>query len=327
MTVNQLIYKVSRPIGGLRLARFLARKHPRILMYHRISPHDEPGKIHVDQFRDQMRMIKRDFHPMNLTQLIEAHHSGTVPDHAVVVTFDDGYADFAEYAFPVLKEEGIPVTLFITTGFVNHDLWLWPDQVRYAIDKTARKGPVTLTGMDTSLDISSDRNQAWNAIADHCLTIPNDQKETLIANLFEQLDVARPAGPPPEYEGLNWLQVKSMVEEGLDIGSHSYSHPILTKLRQDALTTELELSRQLIREKLGVDAQVFCYPNGQPIDFNSEVKSAIQAAGYQVAVAAFPSRHPLADPWAINRYPANKLWDLFEKNLYGMTYLNNRNMA
>lgn len=324
MTLNQFIYKATRPLGGLQLARMLARHHPRILMYHRLSATDEPGKIHVDQFRKQMRLIKRHFHPMNLTELLEAHEQGNVPNHAVVVTFDDGYADFAEYAFPIMQEEGIPSTLFITTGFVNGDLWLWPDQLRYVIDNTVSHKEVFIEGLNETINVHTDREKAWNAVADYCLTIPNEQKESLISGLYEKLDVVRPDRSPSQYRGLEWPQLRTMVNKGLDIGSHSYSHPILTRLRSDALISELTSSRELIREKLGVDTQVFCYPNGQPFDFNSDVKSAIRAAGYSVAVAAYPSRHPLSDIWAINRYPANKLWELFEKNVYGMTYLNSR---
>ncbi|ROT98389.1 polysaccharide deacetylase family protein [Marinobacter sp. R17] len=322
MTLNQFIYKATRPLGGLQLARMLARHHPRILMYHRLSATDEPGKIHVDQFRKQMRLIKRHFHPMNLTELLEAHEQGNVPNHAVVVTFDDGYADFAEYAFPIMQEEGIPSTLFITTGFVNGDLWLWPDQLHYVIDEASIGGePVYIDGMDKYVELLSDRDRAWNTIADYCLKIQNEKKESLISNLYHRLNVVRPSQAPVQYCGLKWSQIRKMVKSGLDVGSHSYSHPILTQLQDNELDKELKLSKLLIQKELNIETPLFCYPNGTPDDFNEKIKESISKAGYRYAVNAYPSRLPLSDTLSINRYPAVENMMLFEKTVFGTGYL------
>lgn len=321
MTLNQFIYKATRPLGGLQLARILARHHPRILMYHRLSAKDEPGKIHVDQFRKQMRLIKRHFHPMNLTELLEAHEQGNVPNHAVVVTFDDGYADFAEYAFPIMQEEGIPSTLFITTGFVNGDLWLWPDQLRYLVNHTETVGPVEIPGLSTPIDIQANKEKAWNAIADYCLTIPNKQKVQLIDSLFNSLKVDTCFETPPEYKALSWSQVRDMCGKGLDLGSHSYSHPILTLLDPNELKYELTTSKQLIKNNLSFEPTLFCYPNGQYFDFDDNVKKEIRQAGYKVGVAAFPGTRPLEDIWEIKRYPVSSAQDSFNKLLFGFTFL------
>lgn len=321
MTLNQFIYKATRPLGGLQLARILARHHPRILMYHRLSAKDEPGKIHVDQFRKQMRLIKRHFHPMNLTELLEAHEQGSVPNHAVVVTFDDGYADFAEYAFPIMQEEGIPSTLFITTGFVNGDLWLWPDQLRYVIEKCETEDPVNIPGFDKQLDILSDRTKAWSIVADHCLTIPNRQKLQLIEALFKSFNISFPGKAPENYKPLSWLQIREMCSEGLDVGSHSFSHPILTSLDLGELEDELSKSKQLIRKNLGFDTAMFCYPNGQRYDFDDKIKKEIKRAGYRFGIAAFPEAYPLSDIWEIKRYPVSSGQDSFYKSLFGFSYL------
>lgn len=321
MTLNQMIYKASRPLGGLRIARYMARKHPRILMYHRLSQRNEPETLTKELFREQMLMVRRSFNPMTLSQLLKHREAGSVPEHAVVITFDDGYSDFAEMAYPILKELRIPATLFITTGFVNGDLWLWPDQLRYAIDHRKGTSAFQLDESEAPIDIDVDPDRAWNSIADYCLTLSNQQKMRLIDSLFSDLNVVKPAQAPSKYSALSWQELKAMVDEGLDIGSHTVSHPILTKLNTEELEYELRESKETIFRKLGVSTEVFCYPNGSQNDFNEAVKNLISKAGYKYAVAAFPDSKPIADRWCIHRYPAQYKLAEFEKNLFGLSQI------
>jgi len=164
MTFNQLVYTLARPIGGLRLARYLARRHPRILMYHRVNGGNGVDGLNVDVFREQLRMIKKDFHPMALDDLVKAGERGTLPDNAVALTFDDGYRDFYEHAFPLLEEMGLPATLFVTTGFVSGELWLWPDQLKYVLENTNQKY-LNLSELEASLETAAQRHVAWNLVS------------------------------------------------------------------------------------------------------------------------------------------------------------------
>ncbi len=66
--------------------------------------------------------------------------------NAVVITVDDGYLDFYEIAFPALREAGLPATLFLTTRFVDGDIWLWPDQVRYILEHSEYVEPLAIPG-------------------------------------------------------------------------------------------------------------------------------------------------------------------------------------
>ncbi|MFL1453588.1 polysaccharide deacetylase family protein [Marinobacter sp. GN3S48] len=320
MTFNQLIYKGSRPFGGFRLAKLMSRRHPKILMYHRISSDPNAEGLTADQFRLQVDIIKREFLPMTLRDLLSAHESREVPDNAVVVTFDDGYADFAEVAFPILQAAGVPATLFVTTGFVNGDIWLWPDQIRYAISHAGTE-QLTLPPFNQSFNVKVDPFESWNTIADHCLTTSNEEKLALIDELYKQLKVTKPVTAPDNFRAVSWKQIKQMIGDGLDIGSHSISHPILTKLNDEQLSNELQRSRQKIEAETGMSVDVFCYPNGREVDFDQRVKECIHQCGYRYAVSAFPAKRPIDDNWCINRYPIGRRLDLFEKNLFGFSYL------
>jgi len=320
MTLNDLIYRFVRPLGGLQVAKYLARRHPRILMYHRIASNASRGALDVEVFRHQIQTIKKEFNPISLEDLMIAHEHGGVPDNAVVITFDDGYADFYENAFPVLREEGIPCTLFVTTGFVNGHLWLWPDRLRFCVDQT-RCDHVCFPEIEKKLSTPQDRHEAWNALADHCLELPDQDKNIFIQRVADQLKVKLPPNAPDQYKGLNWDQVREISSAGIEIGSHSVSHPILTSLDPHELERELVVSRETIETEIEKPVKAFCYPNGQPVDINERVKSAVRSAGYQYALVAFPDSMPLVDFWAIHRYPGSTSNAMFEKIIYGLIYL------
>lgn len=320
MTLNQLIYQVAKPLGGLQVAKFLSRHHPKILMYHRILDDSNVEGLTADIFRKQMKIIKKNFLPMTLKDLLSAHEQGRVPANAIVITFDDGYADFAEVAFPILEAEAVPVTLFVTTGFVNGDIWLWPDQIRYAISKARTEG-LTLQGINQPLNLQTQPLLAWDMISDYCLTISNSEKLATIDELFYKVGVQKPEVVPNEFRPVSWEQIRQMIERGLDVGSHSISHPILTKLDENQLAQELKQSREKLQQEIGRPVDVFCYPNGEDTDFDQRVQEWIKHSGYRYAVSAFPSRHPISDNWCINRYPVGSKLDMFEKNVFGLSYL------
>lgn len=319
MGLGQFIYRIGKPLGGLKLARFITRGHPRILMYHRITENGEKGTISVANFRKQMEMVRNNFNTTTLRDLISNADNASIRDYTVVVTFDDGYYDFAKYAYPILKELGIPVTLFVTTSFVNGDLWLWPDQIRYIIEQS-EFDKIYLNEINSLVEIKAKPEDAWNSIADYCLKLSNDEKYNFLLDISHKLEVDLPHTPPFEYSPITWEQLGPMVHDGLDLGSHSCTHPILTNLKADDLIKEVEGSKTCIENRLNVTPDAFCYPNGQQTDFNDGIKDIVRGVGYSYAVAAFPSQNPLKDRWAINRYPMGPSYEAAEKAVFGITY-------
>ncbi|WP_323753756.1 polysaccharide deacetylase family protein [Marinobacter sp.] len=323
MTLNHFIYKVARPFGGLQVARFLARNHPRILMYHRISPDGAPGTISVDQFRNHMNLIKKQFNPLPLSELVALHEQGTVPKNAVVITFDDGYRDFADFAFPIMKDEGVTATLFLTTGFVNGDLWLWPDQLKYLVNRKAHTGNFQLPSLDTHIDLNLSPYEIWSRLADYCMQMSNERKLTFIKKLYSINNIDIPVTPPEKYRPVTWQQVRKMVDDGLEVGCHSYSHPILTSMKEEELKVELLDSKKMIEKNIYKKVNFFCYPNGQESDTSAAIEALLSKYGYEYGVVAFSGINPLGDIWRIKRYAAPEQLMNFEKVLFGLRYIFN----
>ncbi|MFD2228573.1 polysaccharide deacetylase family protein [Alkalimarinus sediminis] len=317
MTVKNIAYAIGKALGGVKVLKYLARNHPRILMYHRIRATAEGDGIHVDVFRQQMEILARDFNVVSLEELLHlANNNQPLPQHAVVITFDDGYEDFYLNAFPVLQALSLPTTVFVTTGFVSNETWLWPDKIKYMLSES-QIGTLFVPELNTTFTLKTDKLRAWHSIADYCLTIPNKQKNPFINDLAIKLSVTLPFSAPDMYKALSWDQVKEMSANGIDIGSHSVTHPVMTKLELTDLRDELENSKRIIEQMLNKPVTGFCFPNGLSEDINEEVQGEINRAGYQYALAAFPTLNPLAERLAIGRYPAHPDISEFEKIVYG----------
>lgn len=320
MKIFKYFYKLFEVFGGLLLCRFLSRNHPKVLMYHRVTPEGCCGSISVDNFRKQMELLKKKFNPISVEELKKLATNDLILKNPVVVTFDDGYADLFKYAYPILRELNIPAALFVTTGFVDGDVWLWPDQIRYALERN--EGNVSSYCFKSKeFDLNCDTDTAWGEIADYCLTVSNREKLELISELYRQLELSIPPNAPENYQPLTWEEISIMNKSGLDVGSHSHSHPVMAKLDDDDLLEEICKSKSIIESKLGIDVETFCYPNGQSVDFDERVKFNLKKSLYRFAFVAYPGANPLDNLLEINRYPVGNNWKEYVKTVSGFKYL------
>lgn len=299
-------------------AKQLARNHPIILMYHRVLPEKTSYSMSLALFRQQMKILKNNFNIVPLKELIN-NANGKNKKNSIAITFDDGYQDFYSYVLPVLKEFEIPATLFVTTGFVNGDFWLWPDKLRYLLENT-EKDELFIKQFDSNLKLDQGWEEAWHVISNYCVNKTKEDRDIIIQDLQDLLEIKLPIEVPEKFKGVTWSQIKEIADVGMEIGSHTVSHEILSHLPLTSVVKELVDSKKILDIKLNKKVKGFCYPNGLQEDINSEVKKKIKQAGYDYAVAAYPSRKPLGDLMEINRYPASSNMYNFKNTIYGLRY-------
>ena len=276
------------------IVRWVCKGRARILMYHRFG-RDEWGRSTLpDVFDSQLQYLRRHFRPCRLSELSARLESGEpLPDDLVVVTVDDSYHDFGEVAYPVLERHGIPATIFVVTGAADQTLWLWFDAIRYFLWH-ARAGTYDVPIADATVRISlpperARRLDAWHTVADACLPLPARPRWAAVLGVGERLDVALPAAPTSEFRALDWDELRALDPELVEIGSHTRTHPILSQCSPAELDEELQGSKREIERQLDRPVTVFCYPNGQPGDYNAETRAAVVRAGYGCAVVAHGS--------------------------------------
>lgn len=248
-------------LGGVALRRRMTRGGVRILMYHRFQD-GAPG------LRAQCQHIRKHYRPISMKQLAESYQDGApLPAGAVAVTVDDGYRDFVE-AEPVFRAFDIPTTVFVVSDFVDGKRWLATDAVSYALEHTPRK------------DIRVD----GRAFCERLKALPVPQAEQAVTELLRELDVELPPKPSEEYAAMTWDDARAVAAHGVEVGAHTRTHPILSKVTDhERLRDEILSPRERLEAELGRPPLHFCYPNGRREDF-TDAAIALVASAFQTGV-------------------------------------------
>jgi len=326
MSIKSKLVTTACHLGGFRLARFLTRSHPRVLMYHRFSADDASNRVSVELFDRQLSELKDNFIVQPLSHICDYLRAGkAVPHNSIALTIDDGYDDFYQYAFPILKKHDLPATLYVTADFVDRKLWLWPDKIAYMLKSTGAKSLIHThpdnTSRTLSLLTSADRVSAWSVLNEHCLTIGHEERQQFLDQLAHNLAVTIGTEPEPDYAPMSWSAVRELSENGIEIGAHSRTHPVLSNLDRDRLWQEIHGSKIRIEQFISSPVTAFCYPNGRREDYNDLVKQVVIESGFSTATVAFHDKAVWQDLFEIRRYGVGRDMFQFRQALYGVEYL------
>jgi len=270
--------------GRLHFPYIRRRQGPcfQILCYHRVNDEQDPffPGIPVATFTAQMEMLRRHFHVLPLDELVDRFIEGDVPRRSIAVTFDDGYRDNYENAFPVLKRLGLPATIFLTTGVVGGTSALWHERIFTAFRETSC-ATVVIDGKPYSLNTIEEKNTALYVLVRKLRKCSPDERDNLLRQTEEQLGIE---GKYPTPAMLNWQEVKEMAQSTISFGAHTVSHPILSRLPIPQVSDEIIVSKHHLEDVLRQKVRLFAYPNGQAQDFNNDIKRIVREAGFSAAV-------------------------------------------
>ena len=311
--------------GLYALARLLTRRQPKILMYHHFAKHGDAVCTSVASFRRQLEYISRHFRAVTVSQLVKEYYElGRVPANTIALSIDDGYVDFYETAFPLLKAFNIPATFYVTTGFINGSEWLWTDQLHWMFETLGEKGPaVELAGF--SLPPAAHDSRSWSqrsyALNGYLLTLENNKKWEIISQLESKWCLTIPKTAPGMYAACNLQQLQEMQDFGIEIGGHTVSHPSLGRVSVNESDREITECMRFLSSHLGEKTRSFCYPNGTPIDYNNSIKAQVKRVNFSAAVTAFSDSQVFNDRYAIRRFAAGNELFQFYKAISGVEWL------
>ena len=297
---KQSLLRFIEICGGFKILRWQNRYAPQVLMYHRIIDKPFIAGLAPAEFEKQIAYIAKHFRVVPIDVLLNEIKQNRVQPFTVSLTFDDGHFDFYENAWPILKKYHLPASLYITTGFVDGKVWLWPDLLKFAMLNSANKiislpplGEVDLTPENLF--------SSWHRLGDYCLTLEQDKRLNFIQQLAQAAAVTLPQAPVAPFTSVSWQQLDEMQKEGLDVGSHTVSHPILSSLSEQESYAELHESGCNIEQHLGQFPRGICYPNGRPTDVNDKVISQAKKIGYQYGLLARNTMIDKNKPFLIGR--------------------------
>ncbi|MFK7910212.1 MAG: polysaccharide deacetylase family protein [Akkermansiaceae bacterium] len=269
-----------------------------ILMYHGLSKDNHSGlenhsRLHLDieGFRKSAAVFRKHYHVMSLQDLADCISAGEdIPQNALVLTFDDGYASNLHLGLPVLEEYKLHATVFVSTGFIEGEIFQWPDRIEYAIDKTAEKTlKLGFDGLPVELNLGSDsaKSRALIQLDEMLKRIPQEQHLGSISHIEERAGASLLNEPNPAeiYRPLSWQQVRELnASDHASIGAHTHSHPILGRCTPEFARRDMERCMDLLNSKAGIQNPTFAYPNGKIGDFNTSTEQLLLELGIKVAV-------------------------------------------
>ncbi|NNE08385.1 MAG: polysaccharide deacetylase family protein [Gemmatimonadetes bacterium] len=306
------------------LRAMLARRGNRlVLLFHRVLPagsgndFSPPGMVVSDEsFSSLLSWLPERFRIVDADTLL-ADYPAPLSEPSVLITFDDAWSDVALHALPVMKAKGIPGLLFAAPHFIDTGDLFWPerllraaasltDEEFRAIAGGSRPDPADAEEIEAAM-------QSWKARTE-------EERLELVSALEEAVAAGAPdreTSKPDELAIANerrisdWRELRVLAENGIEIGSHGYSHALLPDCSQEMIRFELRASKARLEEALGRPVRFVAYPNG---DRNDLVRRIAREEGYRFGFSL--KGNPL-DPFdfpranlheAVIRDPARFLW-------------------
>ncbi|MDH3712841.1 MAG: polysaccharide deacetylase family protein [Gammaproteobacteria bacterium] len=233
---------------------------------------------------------------------LEGHSQ--LPPYAALITFDDGYRDNFDNAFPVLRARNLPATIFLATDCIGSSKPFYWDLAAHCF-KNTKLHVAELPVLGTSRWLNDDERQdvalRWVSTVK---SLPDSEKQQAAARLPETLDVTLSDRSFADLH-LTWEQVCKMQAVGFEMGAHTCSHPILARIPLSEARRQISESRTAIEENTQQPVVTFAYPNGLSSDFTQAHQTLLAEFGFRAGFTLVPGpmsfSRALQQPMAIRR--------------------------
>lgn len=272
------------------LHRLAYQEQLTVIMYHGIVK--DPLRVYdwcfVDEhsFCVEIAYLKKHFEILSLSEAVGRMQKGEIKRPSAVITFDDGYQNNFDVAFPILWKERIPATIFLTTGVMNTEDTVWYCRLNLALSQTQRDF-IEWNGLKFELHTLFQKSEASAAIQERLKRIKHSELMATVRHIILQLgddpDGSIAIGSP--FRMLDKKAIREMAGSGLiEFGAHTHHHSILSHLSDMEREDEIRQSIHAVYELTGSPCKYFAYPNGRRGDYNSETIQVLKNYGIQAAV-------------------------------------------
>lgn len=285
-----------------------------IFNYHRIR--DNNIKVSFDEsvfgpdamrFQLEMEWLKKETRILSEEELIEIiYKKKPIKGICSMVTFDDGYRDNFDLAYPILKKLQIPAMFFIPTHHLLERKVGWWDIVAYLLKQT-------------SLNSFVFRNERYVITRPQVLidtfilelkAIDSNKIDEFLQNLSRALEVQLPDNDLQSAQLMTCEQIKIMSDNGMTFGSHSHDHSILSKQDNVTLQNQLQLSVDILESVLDKKIQSIAYPVGGYDHFNQGTKNVSKDIGFKIGFSYLTGTNNWGeiDPYDVKRMEIRPEW-------------------
>lgn len=263
-----------------------ARSRLSVLIFHRVVAEADPLFDDVPDarhFASMMSWVRAWFNVLPLPEAAERLKAGDLPERALVITFDDGYADNEEIALPILRRLQLPATFFISTAFLDGGGLMWNDEIVEAI-RACRANELDLTRLGLgihTLGAAAQRRRVIDDLLVKTMHLEPGKRADCVAAIVEATGARSSENPMMTSD-----QVRSLFAAGMTIGGHTVTHPILARLAPEVARREIVDGRERLAEIIGDRIEVFAYPSGRPgRDYGPEHARMVRDCGFKAGVS------------------------------------------
>lgn len=282
-------YELKRHIRRINHLKNLLTDHSRkflVLTYHRVLPEIKIDFLNtvvsLSTFNRQIETLTKKFHIISLKDSAnQCLRKSSRDKMQVALTFDDGYYDNYEIVYPILKARGIPATFFIVTDYIGKSRALWDFEVANILHNSKLHN-IRIGDEFICQNLLQSKSM-------FILSIINKMKSLNYINRQEILNALKEGAGSKirncsDNRCMTWQQLKEMSEHGMDIGSHSFSHPSLSRISIDEAMQEIKESKDMIENNIGKDCLHFAFPYGSRSDYNQKLIDYTRECGFQACL-------------------------------------------
>jgi len=256
-----------------------------VLTYHRILPYfdDNPLDTFISEktFIRQIDFVERNYPVISLSEAMDQCRRGEAKRPIqVVLTFDDGYRDSYEVAFPILRRKGLPATFFIVTDYVGKKEFMWDWNVNAILcrDDSIKKVPL---GEEVLASHEGETRTAFaNRVIDHMKALDIEKNREVLAFLRGATRNGSAAGSAPA-GFMTWDEIRELAGSGMEVGAHSRSHRSLSRIPAQEARYEIRTSKGIIEENINGICAHFSFPFGGRQDCNSQLIDSAREMGFR----------------------------------------------
>jgi peptidoglycan/xylan/chitin deacetylase (PgdA/CDA1 family) len=282
--------------------RTFFRRKVAILMYHGVvrTPLDVPDWCFLSErdFSRQMQYLRRNFKVVSLAEAAVNLRENRINEPTAVITFDDGYQNVYDVAYPILSRFGLPATVFLNTAFINTANTIWSCVLNKAISETTLQTFVW-NGQVYNLNSTASKARTSEKLQSALKQFPHQELLEKLAEIREALDIHTPTevSGDSHFRMLDSQSIAEMVDSGLiEFGAHTANHTILTCVDKEFAQQEIASSIEDTQKLTDKPCRLFAYPNGRAQDYNEAVIQLLDSAGIEAAVTTREGPNTVSTP-------------------------------
>ena len=250
---------------------------------------DEPNGFYPEtstvHFEKQIVHLAKNYKIISLDEIVKRVIKKRSLRRCIAITFDDGFRDNYENAYPILKRYNVPATIFLTTGYIENRTAPWFIKLRYIFMKTeqthfelSHKGTTISCPMRTR----NEKFAASGKAMTYLKNCPDEERLPLLDRLCEELELNECQGL--DNLMLTWDQIKEMARHGISFGAHTVNHPILSRISIEMAKKEIQESKRTIEAIIGKPVTIFAYPFGKKSQYTPQIFPILQELQFKCAV-------------------------------------------